>query len=229
MLDVTNQLPRNTKKVKWWARHRRLCIRTALALPIVVVTGCGGSASDDRAPDRAACPLGERVRDGGNFDGIVLACGELQDGRMIQLRYRSGCLEVIGMDDRTSRGCGYPPTVREPDQTRAIQRSGTVQTGRTAPIEVYGATLPAVNRVVLTYLRGGSPDTAEPELISVTRPQLLRQASIEESFGFYVGLVPANARRCAAVALDSQGEPLGVESCRPFEGLAPDAFILGSA
>jgi len=195
---------------------------------IFAIAGCGDSARDGRmTADEDPCPLGKRLESGTAFGGLVLGCGELRDGRLIQLRYRGGCLEVIGMDEKTSRGCSYPPSVRKPEQSRSLQRSGTVQTRSDARIEVYGVTLPEVDRVVLTYLRGGSPGRTPTELVAVNRSRLLRRASIEDPFGLYVGLEPATARRCRAVALDSRGEPLGVESCRPYEGLAPDAFILG--
>jgi hypothetical protein len=95
--------------------------------------------------------------------------------------------------------------------------------------EIYGVSLGDVDRVVLTYLRGGRPGEAEAELVAVEDPEVLRHTAIGEPFGLYIGLVPPTARRCKAVALDRRGEPLGVESCQPFEGLAEDAFVLGGS
>ena len=133
------------------------------------------------------------------------------------------------MGDGLSRGCSIPPSVQRPSQDRPLETSGTVQISDAGRTEVYGVSLADVHGVVLTYMQGGSRGESEAELVAVERPEVLRRASIRNPFGLYVGFVPPNARRCKAVAMDAGGEPIGVASCRPYESLPPDAFILGGS
>ena len=202
-----------------------------LVLTALSLVGTAISPINGLENGRLDCSVGSRPNGGGS-PSVVLGCARTDDGDQIQLSASGAgagpCLEIIWSDRQGSRGCGRAPLERVPPKSGPLTFDGTAQPDSLAPIEVYGGTSRAVQGVVVDYRVQGLRGSADAALISVIDRRALRRAQVERRFGYFVAEVPPGVRHCRATALGAGGRELSAKGCDPYDGLAADAFILGS-
>jgi hypothetical protein len=198
------------------------------------VAGCGAPAREqprrDTPVQKAGCDVGaERPSRLGGQPALVLACERTPAGteiRLSSLRDDAGpCLTIDGLPGGT-RACGRAPSELGPPSRAATGAGAIVRRAGGAPLELYGATAPAVRRVLLRYrLSGGRAGRRPATLMRVTDPGALRAAGIREPFGSFVGAVPRRAREVMAAAVDRSGEVLGRAAFDGFGDMVTTVFI----
>jgi len=177
----------------------RLVLGAALLATVSIVVAVRAEDPVKRPPER------DRT--------VVLGRAPMPAGTAISLysvRDAAGpCLRIAGLPGGT-RGCGRAPSERVPPARRALGGGAIVRRTAHAPLELYGEARSNVRRVVLRYrLPRGDVGEREATLIRVTDRAVLQAARIRRPFGYFVGVVPARARRVFAVALDGSGEEAG--------------------
>ncbi|MGH2993152.1 MAG: hypothetical protein ACRDL1_06420 [Solirubrobacterales bacterium] len=214
-----------------------------LAVLLLGLSSCGDdsspefSASDDAADARrreanvaSECEANPPLRQ----KQVLLACGDFTHGRVLQIRTgrspsgQKGCLEIYGLGDGDARACGFVPSERVPSKAgEALVADSIAQTGARDPLELYGATSPDVDSVVIHY--AGIPETEQrtpATLIRVTDPAALRSARLEGPFGYFVAEVPPDTTQATA----GEGVTIGRADLlpEPLGDLARTVFIYGN-
>lgn len=162
------------------------------------------------------CDVGAKRFRPGTSSGqrsVIVGCGETEGGQEVQLysfRDAGGpCIYIAGLPGGT-RGCGRAPSERVPPFRAAIGGPAIVRRPSAAPLELYGETSPAVDSLLLRYQLSDRGRARRPAvLIRISDRSALRAAGIRRPFGYFVGMVPRQAKQVVAEARGRSGEVLG--------------------
>jgi hypothetical protein len=197
-------------------------LRVAAVGFVVLAGGCADEVRPEPSAHRELPPpihLG-RAR---TADGVTLRLSSIRDAG-------GPCLLVDGLPGGT-RGCGRAPSERVPASSAAIDGDAFVRRRGEARMELYGATAPEAERVVVRFREPcGRRRRATATLIHAGDQGALARAGIRKPLGYFVSSVPREARRISAEARGRSGLVLGRTGFdRLVRGMHPTVFILRRA